>query len=416
MTDKVKRSKWLYVKRALLVLALVLVALVIWEARYSHYWLSLSRFIMYGQEPVAQASEQRFDLVEKDGDGGSSDRLLQKTERGDLDFSKLTEYAEENQSDSLLIYHGGKLLVEEYADGLTRNFQPESASMHKSVLGLLFAIADHEGKLKIDDPIGKYIPEWTEDPRGDIPLRAFVTMSSGLEPIPLEQSPFSDYLKFMLGRDSRAIALGQPATAAPYEVFHYQNVVSQIAGYALEKAVGMPYADYLDSRLMKPLGASTYYVWPPGKGETPRVYAALLARPIDWLKIGIMVKDQGRFDGKQIIPANALEKALAPSRANVNYGWFLWLANDFEEQRFYNDAKEGFAVASTEPSLANDLIYFDGFGGQRVYVSREYDFVIVRTGPVQNEWNDTLLPNAMVRALNAKDNELQKSQTQTPNA
>jgi hypothetical protein len=45
------------------------------------------------------------------------------------------------------------------------------------------------------------------------------------------------------------------------------------------------------------------------------------------------------------------------------------------------------------------MIYFDGFGGQRVYISRKNDLVIVRVGEIKSDWDDTLLPNMVINAL-----------------
>ncbi|HBJ93779.1 MAG TPA: hypothetical protein DDZ43_12945, partial [Hyphomonadaceae bacterium] len=73
----------------------------------------------------------------------------------------------------------------------------------------------------------------------------------------------------------------------------------------------------------------------------------------------------------------------------------------WQEQRFYNDEKAGFAVTQSEPYLADDLVYFDGFGGQRVITSEERDLVIVRLGNTSVVWDDAQLPNRVMRALDS---------------
>jgi hypothetical protein len=49
----------------------------------------------------------------------------------------------------------------------------------------------------------------------------------------------------------------------------------------------------------------------------------------------------------------------------------------------------------------DDLVYLDGFGGQRVYVSVSQQLVIVRTGRAQVDWDDALLPNTIIRGIKA---------------
>ena len=45
------------------------------------------------------------------------------------------------------------------------------------------------------------------------------------------------------------------------------------------------------------------------------------------------------------------------------------------------------------------MIYFDGFGGQRVYIVPSKQLVIVHTGPMRQDWDDAILPNMIIRAL-----------------
>ena len=60
----------------------------------------------------------------------------------------------------------------------------------------------------------------------------------------------------------------------------------------------------------------------------------------------------------------------------------------------------------SEPFLADDVVYFDGSGGQRVYVVASQDLVIVRTGPGRInpetgnfDWDDAALPNTIMRGI-----------------
>lgn len=87
------------------------------------------------------------------------------------------------------------------------------------------------------------------------------------------------------------------------------------------------------------------------------------------------------------------------SRTNANYGWQIWRGHTFERKRYYNDAKTGFEVLASAPFKLDDILYFDGFGGQRVYISKSEDLVIVRTGDVKMDWDDSALPNLVVDAL-----------------
>lgn len=67
-------------------------------------------------------------------------------------------------------------------------------------------------------------------------------------------------------------------------------------------------------------------------------------------------------------------------------------------QRRYN-SKSSATVPQAEPFAAPDLIYFDGFGGQRVYIVPSKGLVIVRTGDLATDWDEALLPNLIIRGI-----------------
>ena len=59
-------------------------------------------------------------------------------------------------------------------------------------------------------------------------------------------------------------------------------------------------------------------------------------------------------------------------------------------------------VPSADPFIVGDTVFFDGFGGQRVYISKSEKLVIVRIGDVRFDWDDTALPNRAAQALEIK--------------
>ena len=121
----------------------------------------------------------------------------------------------------------------------------------------------------------------------------------------------------------------------------------------------------------------------------------------DWMKLGLLIKDGGKFNGKQIVSEDYIKKMVSPSATNPNYGWQIWLGTAYEPVRFYNEIKVGLSVAASAPFKADDMIYFDGFGGQRVYISPSNDLVIVRTGDPAFDWDESFLPNSVLDDLSA---------------
>ena len=318
------------------------------------------------------------------------------------DFSEAIAYARDTGSYALLIWQGGALQVEEYFSGHDKELKSESASMHKSVAGLVVQVALSEGAISsVDNTVDVYIPEWADDPRGQITIRQLLTMTSGLGGLSFEGGPTSPGAQYVMdGAVARAATLSLPLERDPGSYFQYSNPVTQILLMVVEAATGEPYQQYLSEKVWKPIGASDAYVWLNEEDGFPRAYTSLLAAPRDWLKIGQLYKDGGVANGQQIIPSEIMAQATAPSALNPNYGWQIWRGETYEPRRYYNADKIGASFGASAPYAADDILFFDGFGGQRVYISRSNDLVIVRLGDARMDWDDAMLPNLVLGAMN----------------
>ncbi|RYG87294.1 MAG: hypothetical protein EON58_20865, partial [Alphaproteobacteria bacterium] len=81
-------------------------------------------------------------------------------------LSAMEQWATSRKSNALIVVHKGKIQLERYRNG-TRPDEPiNGRALTRSVtpMALGFAVAD--GKVSLDDPIGKFITEWKTDRRG----------------------------------------------------------------------------------------------------------------------------------------------------------------------------------------------------------------------------------------------------------
>ncbi|MEM1263248.1 MAG: serine hydrolase [Pseudomonadota bacterium] len=316
-------------------------------------------------------------------------------------FEPVIEAAAAAASYGLIVWHNGQIVVEQYFAPYSQSLRPESASMAKTVLGLAVAAAITDGVFKgADARIGDYLPAWRNDPRGDVTLRQLLTMSAGFEPLSREGGMNSAAVKFWAdGPSARDTLLNLTLRDTPGEVFYYQDTLPPLLLLALEAATGQPYERYLAARLWQRIGASDAYVWRNEPDGFPRAQSALLATARDWLRVGLLIKDNGSFLGERVIAAGVMDEVAAPSATNPNYGWLLWRGATYQARRYYNDFNEGFSTFASEPYRLDDWLFLDGYGGQRVYVSRQADLVIVRLGALRGAWDDALLPNLASAAL-----------------
>lgn len=308
-------------------------------------------------------------------------------------------YAEQMDSYAFLVHHRGALVVERYWGGFGPDSRFDTASMHKGVMAMLLGLAIADGYIEsLDDPVGRYLEEWAGDARGDITLRDLATMASGLLVEAFQPQPFSRGMRLVLGSDIEGLTLSLPAEGSPGEDFQYLNFSSQALGLALSRAIGRRYADYLSERLWRPLGAPDAAVWLDRDAGTPRMFCCLLATAPAWVQVGRLLLDDGRIEGRQLLPPGWAEEMMRPSSANPNYGLQLWLGSPENGVRRYNRLST-LEVPHSEPYLAPDVVFFDGAGGQRVYVVPSAQLVVVRIGRARIDFDDAVIPNTLLRGM-----------------
>jgi CubicO group peptidase (beta-lactamase class C family) len=325
-------------------------------------------------------------------------------------------YSDREQGRGLIVLVDGKLAYERYASGFTAETRTLGMSMHKSVLGLLMGNAIRDGLIgSVDDPVGRYLVEWKDDPRGRITLRQLMAMAGGLKNPAMGKFDF-DAFELALGNEATAAALNASAVEPPGSRFNYTSVNAQLIGTVLDRAARTSgrggYARYLSDSLWCAIGNADALLWLDRPGGDPRYFAYLDAGLRDWARIGQLMLDRGQINGRQVVPSAWIDTMIAPSPRNPNYGLLVWRGTPWIKARPYN-REIAMTVPQGEPFLANDVVYFDGFGGQRVYVIPSRRIVIARVGEMSMTWDESALVNAVLRALPAAAAAPRKALRQT---
>lgn len=309
-------------------------------------------------------------------------------------------YGEETGSHALLVYRDDGIELEKYYPGYNADSIAQTQSMHKSVLAILVGIAIEDGHIgSIDDPAALYLPEWAGDDRAKITIKHMLRQTSGIDFATVGINPLGGFYQLMLGADVTSAALDLPLAVEPGAQFDYNSAIPQNMGLIIQRATGERYARYLSQALWRHIGApDAYVVLDSDEKSMPRTSCCLDATARSWLHIGLLHLNEGRIGDQQVVPAQWIRDIATPGDINPNYGYFTWLGSEHDQFRHYN-RKTSVRVFHSEPYVAEDVIYFDGFGGQRVYVIPSYRLVIVRTGATSQSWDDAYLPNLIVRDL-----------------
>ncbi|HVF55936.1 MAG TPA: serine hydrolase domain-containing protein, partial [Pyrinomonadaceae bacterium] len=143
------------------------------------------------------------------------------------------------------------------------------ASMTKSFTAMAVLKLRDAGKLSLDDPVARYVPELAglSYPTKDSPaitIRHLLTHSEGFP----EDNPWGDRQLAQTDETIREwMRAGIPFSNAPGMAFEYSNYGFAILGQVVARASGRPYAQYVRDEILRPLGmsASTFEV-----SEIPR--------------------------------------------------------------------------------------------------------------------------------------------------
>jgi CubicO group peptidase (beta-lactamase class C family) len=129
------------------------------------------------------------------------------------------------------------------------------ASMSKPVTSVCIAILADEGKLSFDDPLAKHLPEFASlSVAHPVTLRDVMTHTSGFGEM-MEREPH-----LTLAETSRKLA-GQPLRFQPGSRFSYSTAGIDILGRVVEVVSGMPFDQFLQKRVLNPLGMKDTGFW-----------------------------------------------------------------------------------------------------------------------------------------------------------
>ena len=315
------------------------------------------------------------------------------------DWAEITQWAEDLESDTVMVWTDGALdrvwTKENFDDDQILN----TYYLNYFALVTLVGVAIEEGHIdSVDQRIGDFLPEWNADLRGDITVENLLHMSSGLELYKDNIDPQDKATQLFFGSRTTDAAMMFEREWEPNTKFEYNYLVPEVLGIVLERATGERYASYLSEKIWKPISGSDAQLWLDREGGRPHFNSALYADADDWLRLGVLLAQEGRFDGEQVVPESWVQRMRTPSPAKANYG-YTWLSQPFEAERRLAKTVS-YVVNASEPIAYPNMMILDGYGGQRVYISPDDNVVIVRIGLTQKEkWDDSYLPNAVKSAL-----------------
>ena len=297
-------------------------------------------------------------------------------------------YAGERGSTALIVSRHEHIVFEKYWRGTGFDTVEDGQSFARVVAALAAGAAlSHHQIHWPDEPIGDFIAQWHDDPRGAITVSQLLKMSSGLRAPEPSLNPWAASVRGSLGPDVLAQHLTAPLSGKPGATWADQSADPQLLAQVIERATGMRYAQFVSQAIWRPIGAGDAWLWLDRPGGTAHADCCMLARQGDWIRLAQLLIKDGNYRGDEVIRPGWIARMLVPAAGNASFGSYLRLGKG--------------NVAGTEPYASDDLFLAEGNGGNRLWVVPSMQMAILRMGHLPRhaaDWDDTRIPNLIIRA------------------
>ena len=300
------------------------------------FWLFFIGFSLSGR---AQSSFARLDdWMDANAKAMGGRTILVVYKDGKIIYNKSVSEMNQRQK-SMNRYVAKKQGGEADLDQYTLDSRQMIASCSKWLSAALVMTFVDDGKLRLTDTVGLYLPVLSRYGKGNITISECLSHLTGIKAPPLKES-----LKEMKKIKSMDQAIGEiaqlPMEGTPGKVFHYSNVGLQIAGAVIEKISGKSFEELFADRIAKPLGLKN-----TDFGNRPVALPAggASSTPEDYLNFLTMILNKGKLSGRQILTEESIREmeinrlgpdvkiAYSPAEAEgLGYGYGEWVVKDPE--------------------------------------------------------------------------------------
>ncbi|THU35898.1 beta-lactamase family protein [Niastella caeni] len=210
-----------------------------------------------------------------------------------------------------LVYKDGKIIHAKELGEFNAKTQAPIASSSKWLTAALVMMFVDEGKIKLDDPVSKYLPIFDKYMKSYVTIRMCLAHTTGIESEKGSLSKIMQRGKYMsLEEEVNALAAKEISNNAGTE-FHYGAIGLNIAGRVLEVVSKKTFDRIIQDKLLRPLKMKgTSFVNDNGYAPNPSGGARSTAN--DYINFLSMILNKGMFEGKRILSEKAIEEMQTP--------------------------------------------------------------------------------------------------------
>ncbi|MCY4454455.1 MAG: serine hydrolase [Immundisolibacterales bacterium] len=295
----------------------------------------------------------------------------------------LGRFLAETDTDGMLVLRADRIVHEHYGAGMDAATPHFFASVTKSVLGLVAGILAGRGTIDAGAPVTDWIPEVAETAWAGATLRDLLDMRVGIrfdEDYLATSGAIIEYRKAQgwdplapgeEPSDLRSFFRTLTARDGPHAgAFHYVSPNTDLLGWVIERAAGRRYVDLVSELLWKPMGAAADAYVTVDRLGAPRAAGGMCATLRDLARIGQLVANRGRRDGKEVVPADWIEDILGAGDPSA------WDAGDFAP--YFPGLDAHYRSKWYVRRGAAPLAFGVGVYGQNVFADPENGIVIAK--------------------------------------
>ncbi len=229
----------------------------------------------------------------------------------------------------LLVLQDGKIRLERYALGYSREGRWTSFSVAKSVTSTLVGAAIRDGYIKsLDEPVTKYIPDLAGGGYDGVTIRQILTMTSGVRWNEDYTDPNSDVARMFAeavppGQDPTVAYMRKlPRADAPGSKFVYKTGETNLIGVLVRRATKKKLSDYLSEKIWRRYGMERDAFWMTDQSGAEVSGCCLSVSLRDYARIGQLSLE----GGKGIVPdgwfADATRSHATHPGGGYGYQWW----------------------------------------------------------------------------------------------
>lgn len=282
----------------------------------------------------------------------------------------------ETYTDGIIVMHRGRIVYERYFGALERHLPHACHSVTKSYAGTLAAALVQEGVLDDKKTVGHYLPELRGTAFEDATFRQVMDMRTGVSFTVDYDDPYSGIWQFSraCGWRPRTKDVKGPRTITEYlrtltkvaehgEAFAYKIVDTEVMSWVMARVTGRSFAQLLEERIWGPIGCEEDgYLFVDLAGMTVSG-AGLSCTLRDLARFGELMRREGEWDGKQVIPATAIHDIRSGGDAR----------SDVSQPREFSYRSQWWLTH-------NEVDGFEarGLKGQRLHIAPKAEMVVAR--------------------------------------